>query len=118
MARRASIARVGIGCGCHLAGTCTFRRTRRRKRESVANSVRGGGPNAADIGLALYQALRTNGSSVPAKAAAAIGLTDAEAEAGWRELEELGLIRPGDSGDVVDPVEPDTALIELLARQR
>jgi len=84
----------------------------------VANSVRGGGPNAADIGLALYQTLRTNGSCVPAKAAAAIGLTEAEAEAGWRELEELGLIRPGDTADVVDPVEPDTALIELLARQR
>jgi DNA-binding NarL/FixJ family response regulator len=84
----------------------------------VANSVRGGGPNAADIGLALYQALRSSGPAAPAKAAAALGLTEAEAEAGWRELTDLGLIRPGETANVVDAVEPDTALIELLARQR
>lgn len=84
----------------------------------MANSVRSGGPDAGDIGLALYQTLRTNGSSVPAKAAAGIGLTDAEAAAGWSELRELGLIRAGRMPEEVDPVEPDTALIELLARQR
>jgi DNA-binding CsgD family transcriptional regulator len=84
----------------------------------VANSVRGGGPNAADIGLALYQSLRTNGPAAPAKTAATLGLTEAEAEAGWQELSDLGLIRQSGTPDMVDAVEPDTALIELLARQR
>jgi len=84
----------------------------------VTNSVRGDGPDGADIGLALYQTLREGGSSVPAKAAAGIGLTDEEAAAGWSELKGLGLIRPGEAPDEVAPVEPDTALIELLARQR
>ncbi|WP_433892432.1 LuxR C-terminal-related transcriptional regulator [Streptomyces sp. CA-111067] len=84
----------------------------------MANSVRGSGDDASDIGLALYQALRTNGPSVPAKAAAGIGLTDVEAAAGWSELRELGLIRAGQSPDEVDSVEPDAALIDLLTRQR
>lgn len=84
----------------------------------MANSVRGGGPNAADIGLALYQTLRSQGSVAPDKAAAALGLTDAESEAGWQELAELGLIRPTEGADTVDAVEPDTALVGLLARQR
>jgi DNA-binding NarL/FixJ family response regulator len=39
-------------------------------------------------------------------------------EAGWTELQELGLIRPGRLPEEVTPVEPDTALIGLLARQR
>ncbi|MFI0939643.1 LuxR C-terminal-related transcriptional regulator [Streptomyces sp. NPDC021020] len=84
----------------------------------MANSVRGGGPNAADIGLALYQTLRSQGAVAPDKAVAALGLTEAEAEAGWQELQELGLIRPSDGSGALDAVEPDTALIELLARQR
>jgi DNA-binding NarL/FixJ family response regulator len=84
----------------------------------VANSARGGGPDAADIGLALYQILRTNGSSSPTKAAADLGLTESEAELGWSELRALGLIRPGPAPEEVDSVEPDTALIRLLARQR
>jgi DNA-binding NarL/FixJ family response regulator len=74
--------------------------------------------DAADAGLALYQALRANGSVAPQKAAADLGLTDAEAEAGWTELRELGLIRPGRLPEEVTPVEPDAALIGLLARQR
>jgi DNA-binding CsgD family transcriptional regulator len=84
----------------------------------VASAVRSGGADAADAGLALYQALRANGSIAPQKAAAGLGLTDAEAEAGWTELQELGLIRPGRLPEEVTPVEPDTALIGLLARQR
>ncbi|WP_329136389.1 LuxR C-terminal-related transcriptional regulator [Streptomyces sp. NBC_01476] len=71
-----------------------------------------------DVGLALYRALRTNGSSVPAKATAAVGLTEAEAAAGWAELRELGLIRTGRVPEEVDPIEPDTALMGLLAKQR
>lgn len=84
----------------------------------MAGVVRSGGADAEDIGLALYQALRANGSIAPEKAAAGIGLTEAEAEAGWSELRELGLIRPGRVPEEVDSVEPDTALIGLLARQR
>ncbi|SFF35910.1 regulatory protein, luxR family [Actinacidiphila alni] len=84
----------------------------------MAGVVRGGGADAEDIGLALYQTLRTNGSIAPEKAAAGIGLTEAEARAGWAELDELGLIRPGRVPEEVDSVEPDTALIGLLARQR
>jgi DNA-binding NarL/FixJ family response regulator len=84
----------------------------------VSNSLRGGGSDAAHIGLALYQALRTHGPSEPAKTAASLGLTESEADAGWSELRELGLIEVGESPDEVSSVEPDTALIELLARQR
>jgi len=84
----------------------------------VANSARNSGPDAGDIGLALYQVLRSHGSSVPAKATAAAGMTEDEAAPGWAELESLGLIRPGRMPDEVDPIEPDTALIGLLARQR
>jgi DNA-binding CsgD family transcriptional regulator len=74
--------------------------------------------DAGEIGLALYQALRNHGSSVPAKTTAAVGLTEAEAEAGWSELWELGLIRGGRVPEDVDPIEPDTALLGLLARQQ
>ncbi|MFC4032453.1 LuxR C-terminal-related transcriptional regulator [Streptomyces polygonati] len=74
--------------------------------------------DAGEIGLALYQALRNHGSSVPAKTTAAVGLTEAEAEAGWSELWELGLIRGGRVPEEVDPIEPDTALLGLLARQQ
>jgi len=84
----------------------------------VANSARHGGPDTADIALALYQTLRTNGPAPAVKAAASIGLTDAEAEAGWAELRYLGLLRPGPGPEEVDPVEPENALMELLARQR
>lgn len=84
----------------------------------MASAVRSGGVDAADVGLALYQALRTNGSTAPEKAAAGLGLTEAEAAAGWSELRELGLIRAGRVPEEVDSVEPDTALIGLLARQR
>jgi DNA-binding NarL/FixJ family response regulator len=84
----------------------------------MANSARNNGPDAGDIGLALYQVLRSHGSSVPAKATAAAGLTEEEAAPGWTELETLGLIRPGRMPDEVDPIEPDTALLGLLARQR
>jgi DNA-binding NarL/FixJ family response regulator len=84
----------------------------------VASAVRSGGADATDAGLALYQALRANGSTVPAKAAANLGLTDAEARAGWTELQDLGLIRPGQLPEEVDSVEPDAALIGLLSRQR
>jgi DNA-binding CsgD family transcriptional regulator len=84
----------------------------------MANSIRNGGADAGDVGLALYQALRSHGSSVPAKTTATVGLTDAEAEAGWSELWELGLIRTGRLPEEVDPIEPDTALMGLLARQR
>jgi DNA-binding NarL/FixJ family response regulator len=84
----------------------------------VAGVVRSGGADAEDIGLALYQALRANGSIAPEKAAAGIGLTEAEAEVGWSELRELGLIRAGLLPEEVDSVDPDTALIGLLARQR
>lgn len=74
--------------------------------------------DAGEIGLALYQALRSHGSSVPAKTTATVGLTDAEAEAGWAQLWELGLIRSGRVPEEVDPIEPDTALLGLLARQQ
>ncbi|HEY5836790.1 helix-turn-helix transcriptional regulator [Streptomyces sp.] len=84
----------------------------------MASAVRSGGADAADIGLALYQSLRANGSTVPDKAEAGLGLTDTEAAAGWSELRELGLIRPGRVAEEVDSVDPDTALIGLLARQR
>jgi DNA-binding NarL/FixJ family response regulator len=84
----------------------------------VASAVRSGGADAADVALALYQSLRANGSTVPDKAEAGLGLTDSEAEAGWSELRELGLIRPGRAAEEVDSVDPDTALISLLARQR
>lgn len=84
----------------------------------MANSARSGGADAGDVGLALYQALRSNGSSVPAKTTAAVGLSDSEAEAGWSELWDLGLIRTGRLPEEVDPIEPDTALLGLLARQR
>lgn len=84
----------------------------------MANSARNGGPDAGDVGLALYQVLRRYGSSVPAKATAAVGLTEAEAAPGWAELWDLGLIRPGRMPDEVDPIGPDTALLGLLARQR
>ncbi|WP_405587486.1 LuxR C-terminal-related transcriptional regulator [Streptomyces sp. NBC_01190] len=84
----------------------------------MSNSVRAGGPDAAQIGLALYQTLRTNGSSSPSLAASGLGLTESEAEVGWSELRALGLIRPGAASEEVDSVEPDTALIGLLARQR
>lgn len=84
----------------------------------MANSARNRGPGAGEIGLALYQVLRSHGSSVPAKATAAAGMTEDEAAPGWAELKNLGLIRPGRMPDEVDPIEPDTALIGLLARQR
>jgi DNA-binding NarL/FixJ family response regulator len=84
----------------------------------VAGAVRGGGADAADIGLGLYQALRAHGSSVPEKAEDDLGLSGDEAKAGWAELRELGLIRAGQHPDEVDSVDPDTALIGLLARQR
>lgn len=84
----------------------------------MASVARSGGADAADAGLALYQALRATGSTVPEKAVAGLGLTESEAEAGWAELQELGLIRPGRAPEEIVPVEPDTALIGLLARQR
>jgi DNA-binding NarL/FixJ family response regulator len=84
----------------------------------VANSARQGGIDAPDIALALYQALRANGSAPPAKTAASLGLTEAEAELGWAELRKLGLLRTGGNSEEVDSVEPDTALMELLNRQR
>jgi DNA-binding NarL/FixJ family response regulator len=83
----------------------------------VASAVRSGA-DAADVALALYQALRAGGSTPPDEAAARLGLTESEAKAGWSELSELGLIRPGRQPEEVDSVEPDTALIALLARQR
>jgi DNA-binding NarL/FixJ family response regulator len=84
----------------------------------VANAARHGAPDAADIALALYQALRANGSAPPAATASSLGLTEAEAEVGWTELRQLGLLRTGGNAEEVDSVEPDTALMELLARQR
>jgi DNA-binding NarL/FixJ family response regulator len=84
----------------------------------VASAVRSGGADAADVALALYQSLRANGSTVPEEAEAGLGLTNTEAKAGWSELQELGLIRPGRLPEEVASVEPDTALIELLGRQR
>jgi DNA-binding NarL/FixJ family response regulator len=84
----------------------------------VANAGRTGGTDAADVALALYKSLRANGSTVPEEAEAELGLSNSEAETGWSELQELGLIRPGQQPKEVSSVEPDTALIELLARQR
>lgn len=84
----------------------------------MANSARSGGADTGEVSLALYQALRAHGSSVPAKTTAAVGLTDAEAEGGWAELWELGLIRPGRLPEEVDPIEPDTALLGLLGKQQ
>jgi len=59
-----------------------------------------------------------HGSAPPAKTAASLGLTEAQAEVGWSELRQLGLLRAGGNAEEVDSVEPDTALMELLARQR
>lgn len=85
----------------------------------MAVTVRSGAsPESEDVGLALYQALRSEGSCVPARAVANLGLDEAEAAAAWAELRELGLVRAGRSPEEVDPVEPDTALIGLLERQR
>ncbi|NEA54850.1 hypothetical protein G3I60_12005 [Streptomyces sp. SID13666] len=84
----------------------------------MAVTVRGGAAESDDVGLALYQALRDQGSCPPATAAARLGLTATEAATGWAELRELGLIRAGRSPEEVDPVDPDTALISLLDRQR
>jgi DNA-binding NarL/FixJ family response regulator len=85
----------------------------------MASAVRSGGAEGGDdVALALYQTVRNNGSTTPGTAEAELGLSDAEAKAGWSELRELGLIRPGRDPEEVASVEPDTALIELLARQR
>ncbi|HEY3479357.1 MAG TPA: LuxR C-terminal-related transcriptional regulator [Streptomyces sp.] len=78
----------------------------------------GGATDSGDVGLALYQSLRVHGSAVPEQAEAALGLTEEEAEAGWNELRSLGLIRDGRFPQEVDSVEPDTALLGLLSRQR
>jgi DNA-binding CsgD family transcriptional regulator len=74
--------------------------------------------DAAGIGFALYQWLFTNGPAEPEKIVDQVGLSTEEAEAGWQELADLGLIRPSWRHGKVDSVEPDTALIRLLNRQR
>jgi DNA-binding NarL/FixJ family response regulator len=74
--------------------------------------------DAAGIGFALYQWLLNNGSAEPEKIADQLGLSAREAAAGWHELTELGLIGSSWRHGVVESVEPDTALIRLLNRQR
>ncbi|SEF88062.1 regulatory protein, luxR family [Actinacidiphila yanglinensis] len=84
----------------------------------MAGAARHGDLDAAGIGLAIYRELLTNGSSEREKVDASLGLTQEESTAGWHELDGLGLIRPSWRTGKMETVEPDTALIGLLARQR
>lgn len=84
----------------------------------MASAIRGGGADAAATALALYQWLLANGSAEPEEIAAQLGLPEEEAEAGWQELNALGLVRQSWHHGKIDSVEPDTALIRLLNRQR
>ncbi|MGK5630291.1 helix-turn-helix transcriptional regulator [Streptomyces sp. URMC 123] len=84
----------------------------------MAASARGCDSGTDDVALALYLALRAQGPCTPDKAAAELGLGAPEARAGWAELRELGLVRAGRYSQEVDCVEPDTALMGLLDRQR
>ena len=59
----------------------------------MASAVRSGGAEGGDdVALALYQTVRNNGSTTPGTAETELGLSDAEAKAGWSELRELGLL--------------------------
>ncbi|BBB00055.1 putative erythropoiesis-stimulating protein [Actinacidiphila reveromycinica] len=84
----------------------------------MASTTRGGGADAAATAFALYQWLLGNGSAEPEAVAAQLDLSAQDAEAGWQELRSLGLVRPSWHPGKIDSVEPDTALIRLLNRQR
>ncbi|WP_329364853.1 LuxR C-terminal-related transcriptional regulator [Streptomyces sp. NBC_00669] len=84
----------------------------------MAGVARRGDADAAGIGLAIYRALLANGSCERETVNASLGLADEEAAAGWRELDDLGLVRPSWRPGKTDSVEPDTALMGLLAKQR
>ncbi|MFC4036714.1 LuxR C-terminal-related transcriptional regulator [Streptomyces polygonati] len=63
--------------------------------------------------LALYQALRARGTAASeAELCKAAGLDPDQAERGRRRLQRLGLIRF--EGDVLEPVDPDTALSRTM----
>ncbi|WP_335977166.1 MULTISPECIES: helix-turn-helix transcriptional regulator [Streptomycetaceae] len=84
----------------------------------MAGTARRGDADAAAIGLAIYRALLASGSSEREKVNESLGLTLEEAAAGWQELDELGLVRPSWRPGKMDSVEPDTAIMSLLAKQR
>ncbi|WP_435173047.1 LuxR C-terminal-related transcriptional regulator [Actinacidiphila sp. bgisy145] len=84
----------------------------------MASSARGSGPDPGATAFALYQWLLGNGSAEPTEIATQLDLSAQDAEAGWQELRSLGLVRQSWHPGKVDSVEPDTALIRLLNRQR
>ncbi|MYS20092.1 regulatory protein, luxR family [Streptomyces sp. DvalAA-14] len=67
--------------------------------------------------LALYQVLRARGTAASeAELGKAAGLDRDQAERGRRRLQRLGLIRFED--DVLEPVDPDTALTRTMSAYR
>ena len=64
--------------------------------------------------VALYEAAATCGGGEVAAISAESGLDERQAAAGWRVLDDMGLVRF--AGDQVETVEPDTAIAVLMDR--
>lgn len=66
--------------------------------------------------LSLYQALRASGEADATRLVTATGLGGDQVERGLRRLRRLGLVR--ETGGVLEPVEPDTALLGKMGAHR
>jgi DNA-binding CsgD family transcriptional regulator len=70
-----------------------------------------------DLALPLYLALRRRGGGTLPEVCAVVGVSVLEADASWRHLLSMGLIRPVGKGGAVAPVDPDAALTWLFDEQ-
>jgi DNA-binding CsgD family transcriptional regulator len=70
-----------------------------------------------DLAVPLYLALRRLGAGTLPDVCAAVGVSVLEADASWRHLLSMGLVRPVGKGAVVAPVDPDAALAWLFREQ-
>jgi DNA-binding CsgD family transcriptional regulator len=69
-----------------------------------------------EYALAVYQTLRSQGPVPPARVAGAAGLDEERARRGLDRLRTLGLLQ--EAGGLLEPVEPDTALLRTMDAYR
>ncbi|WP_327289421.1 helix-turn-helix transcriptional regulator [Streptomyces sp. NBC_01198] len=70
-----------------------------------------------EAALALYREIRRDAGASAEQLRAAADLDEAQAAAGWRWLERLGLLRPKDNG-TLRPVEPQAAIFGAIEAYR
>lgn len=80
----------------------------------LANGGSRGRPGDMPAAVALYEVAAAYGSGEVAAISAKSGLDERQAAAGWRALDDMGLVRF--TGAQVETVEPDTAIAVLMDR--